>query len=79
MVVEEKNAKMLNDEIVDRLVAYRKAIRMTQQDVSEATGIQRANVARIEGKKYTATLESLQKYANCMGLELQIELKEIEK
>lgn len=77
--MEEKDIKKLNDEIVDRLVAYRKAIKMTQQDVSEATGIHRANIARIEGKKYVATLESLQKYANSMGLELQIELKESKK
>ena len=75
----ESSVKKLNDDIVDRLIAYRKAIRMTQQDVSEATGIRRANIARIEGKKYVATLESLQKYANSMGLELQIELKEVEK
>ena len=66
----------MNDEIVDRLVAYRKALQMTQQDVSNVTGIQRSNIARMESKKNIATLESLQKYAKCVGERLRIELKE---
>ena len=71
--------KQLNDEIVDRLVAYRKALNMTQKDVSEVTGIQRANIARLEGKKNIATLDSLQRYAKSLGLEMKIELVETGK
>ena len=59
-----QEVKQMNDEIVDRLVAYRKALQMTQQDVSNVTGIQRSNIARMESKKNIATLESLQKYDN---------------
>ena len=71
-----RNAKQINDELVDRLIAYRKELRMTQQDVSDATGIQRANIARLEGKKNIASIESLQKYATSVGMELKIELVE---
>ena len=44
----EQEAKQMNDEIVDRLIAYRKHMKLTQQDIADATGIQRANIARIE-------------------------------
>ena len=69
----EQEAKQMNDEIVDRLVAYRKQLKMTQQDVADATGIQRANIARIESKKSMASIESLKKYARSLGIELRFE------
>ena len=72
----EIEVKKVSDNIVDRLVSYRKQLHMTQQDVADATGIQRANIARIEGKKHAVTLESLVKYANCLNMELCLELKE---
>lgn len=69
----EQEAKQMNDEIVDRLIAYRKQLKMTQQDVADATGIQRANIARIERKKSMASIESLKKYARSVGIELRFE------
>lgn len=74
----EKEAKQMSDEIVDRLIAYRKELRMTQQDIADATGIQRANIARLEGKKYTASVESLKKYAKCVGYELNFIMEKME-
>lgn len=70
----EQEAKQMNDEIVDRLIAYRKHLKLTQQDIADATGILRANIARIEGKKSTASLESLKKYARSLGLDLWFEM-----
>lgn len=75
----EQEAKQMNDEIVDRLIAYRKYLKLTQQDIADATGIQRANIARIEGKKSMASLESLKKYARSLGLELWFEMGRKEK
>ena len=72
----EIEVKKVSDNIVDRLVSYRRQLHMTQQDVADATGIQRANIARIEGKKHAVTLESLVKYANCLNMELCLELRE---
>lgn len=71
-----QEVKQMNDDIVDRLVAYRKRLQMTQQDIANATGIHRANIARMENKKNISTLESLQKYAKSVGVELKIELKD---
>ena len=72
----EIEVKKVSDNIVDRLVSYRKQLCMTQQDIADATGMQRANIARIEGKKHAVTLESLVKYANCMNMEVCVELRE---
>ena len=67
----EEEAKRMSDEIVDLLITYRKKLNMTQQDVADATGIQRTNIARLESKRYTASVESLKKYAKCLGYLLQ--------
>lgn len=75
-ILIEQQTKHLSDDIVDQLVAYRKRLKLTQQDVADATGMKRANIARIEGKKYAATLESLMKYAQCMNLKLTLQLEE---
>ena len=72
----EIEVKKVSDNIVDRLISYRKQLHMTQQDIADATGIQRANIARIEGKKHAVTLESLVKYANCLNMELCLDLRE---
>lgn len=72
----EIEAKKISDRLVDTLISYRKELRMTQQNVADETGIKRANIARIEAKKYQVSLESLLKYAECLNLEVCIELKE---
>lgn len=72
----EQEAKKKNDELIDRLVAYRKRLRMTQQDVADITGIKRANIARLERKVFVASSESLIKYARSVGYELRLELSD---
>ena len=72
----EIEAKRISDDLVDKMISYRKQLNMTQQDIADATGIKRANVARIEGKKYLVSLESLLRYAECLNLDVNIELKE---
>ena len=64
----------ITDDIVDQLVAYRKKLKLTQQDIADATGIKRANIARLELKKNEASLDSLVRYAKSMELDLSIEL-----
>lgn len=75
----EQEAKQMNDEIVDRLIAYRKHLKLTQQDIADTTGILRANIARIESKKSMTSLESLKKYANSLGFELRFEMVRLER
>ena len=70
----EKDSKRITDDIVDQLIAYRKKLKLTQQDIADATGIKRANIARLELKKNEASLDSLVRYAKSMELDLAIEL-----
>ena len=73
-ILIEKDSKRITDDIVDQLIAYRKQLKLTQQDIADATGIKRANIARLELKKNEASLDSLVRYAKSMGLDLSIEL-----
>ena len=73
-ILIEKDSKRITDDIVDQLIAYRKKLKLTQQDIADATGIKRANIARLELKKNEASLDSLVRYAKSMKLELAIEL-----
>ena len=73
-ILIEKDSKRITDDVVDQLVAYRKQLKLTQQDIADATGMKRANIARIELKKNEATLDSLVRYARSMNLDLSVEL-----
>jgi len=76
-IIIERYSKYITDDVVDQLITRRKELKMTQQDVANATGIQRANVARIELKKNEASLDSLVKIANSVGMKLSIKLEEV--
>jgi len=76
-IIIERNSKNLTDDIVNQLIARRKELKMTQQDVADATGIKRANVARIELKKTEASLDSLVRIAGSMGMKLNLTLVEM--
>ena len=78
-ILIEKDSKRITDKIVERLIAYRKQLKLTQQDIADATGIKRANIARLELKKNEASLDSLVRYAKSMGLDLAIELVGIQE
>ena len=73
-ILIENDSKRITDDIVDQLIAYRKQLKLTQQDIADATGIKRANIARLELKKNEASLDSLVRYAKSMRLDIAIEL-----
>ena len=76
-ILIEKDSKQITDDIVDQLIVYRKQLKLTQQDIADATGIKRANIARLELKKNEASLDSLVRYAKSMGLNLSVERKRL--
>ena len=78
-ILIEKDSKRITDDIVDQLVAYRKKLKLTQQDIADATGMKRANIARIELKKNEAALDSLVRYARSMELDLSVELVSVQE
>ena len=73
----ERYSKHITDDVVDQLITRRKELKMTQQDVANATGIQRANIARIELKKNEASLDSLVRIADSVGMKLSIKLEAV--
>lgn len=75
-IVVETRGKRISDKVIDQLIAIRKANHITQQDIANATGMQRANIARIEGKRYAPTLDVLARYAECLGVELEMRIVE---
>ena len=76
-IVVETRGKQVCNKVVDELVALRKEKHMTQQDIADATGMKRANIARVEGKKFTPTIDVLMRYAECLGA--AVDMKVVEK
>lgn len=65
-------------DIVAELVAERKRLGLTQQDIADRTGMKAPNVTRIESCKFTPTLDVLERYAMAVGKKLKFELVDIE-
>jgi DNA-binding Xre family transcriptional regulator len=64
-------------EVLDALRTRREAMGRSLMDVARRTGIDEANLSRLEtGRSANSTLDTLQKYAQALGLELRIELVE---
>ena len=56
--------------IADTVASKRKNIGMTQAELSEATGINRSMIGRIENDEYTPTIDQLQALASVLGFEI---------
>ena len=63
-------------QLIEQLIRYRKAKKITQADISESTGIQRPNISRLESGKYNPTLDMIVRVADSIALEVDITLKE---
>ena len=77
--VVETVRRDISEEIIGKLVESRKSKGLTQQDISDLTGMARANIARFESCRSTPSLDVLIKYATAMNLRLSFELEEIEE
>lgn len=74
----ESQRRNICEEIVSQLTDIRLMRNMTQQDIANITGIQRANVARLEACTTAPTVEILIKYAAALGYKINFSLEEIE-
>lgn len=72
----EQNRKEITDEIVTSLIAERKRLGYTQQDVADISGMKAPNVTRIESRKYSPSLDVLMRYANALGKKIYLGLKD---
>ena len=69
----EQIAKMMNDDIIDRLVAYRNLLHKTSHDIADAIGISVTEVERMESKQEITPIPMLKQYADSLGMELRFE------
>ena len=56
--------------IGSQLKALRESAGLTQSEMAEKTGLQRANIARVEGGKYNTGIDIIQKIANVLFFEI---------
>ena len=75
VLIEEQSVDKVSGGVIDRLCTYRKLQNKTQQDIANVTGIKRPNIARLEAKKGGASLETLVRYADALGMKLNISLE----
>lgn len=73
----EQKRKLITDEIVTALIAERKRLGFTQQDIADISGMKAPNVTRIESRKYSPSLDVLMRYANAVGKQVYLGLKDI--
>lgn len=85
-IVQSENKKFLIEtqkrtiarNIVDELIAERKRLGLTQQDIADITGMKAPNITRIESCKFIPTLDVLERYAMAVGKKLSFKLEDIE-
>lgn len=58
--------------IGSQLKALRESAGLTQSQMAEKTGLQRANIARVEGGKCNTGIDTIQKMCDIIGVEIEI-------
>ena len=66
-------------EVVHKLTEQRQSQGVSQQDIAEATRMAAPNIARLESCKRIPTMQVLAKYADAVGMEINIEVVPIAK
>lgn len=61
------------EEIGQRIAQLRKEKGLTQEQLSQMTGLDRANIAKIENGRYNTGIDILGKIADALGVEIKIE------
>lgn len=67
----------LRTETMNQFVAIRKILGKTQNDISEATGILRPNISRMESGNYNPTLDMIARMAYSVGKKIVITYEDI--
>lgn len=57
------------------MIIARKNLNLTQKDLSEKTGINQADISRIENGTRNPSLKMLKKLASGLGMQLKLEFK----
>ena len=69
---------MHQDELMKVLKDRREALKVTQEHLAELSGVGLRTLKSIESGKGNPTIETLNKLADVLGLELKLEVKKME-
>lgn len=65
-----KMKKLSADKMISTIISLRKSQKITQAELAEKTGINRAMIGRIENKNYTPTIDQLQTLGEVLGFDV---------
>lgn len=71
-----RNQMETRRKMLEQLVAYRKALGLTQKDLADRMGVSRPNISRFESEDYNPTIDMIVKVADSMGYDVKIEFVE---
>lgn len=72
----EKQQQIVKQQLISQYIKYRKLKKLTQEDLAGIMGVKRPNISRFESGQCNPTLDLLIKMAECMDLEIRVELVE---
>ena len=75
-ILIESRQRDTRNAVIEQYVACRKSKNMTQDELSQRTGIRRPNISRFESGKYNPTLEMLVRIAAALDMDLDVNLTE---
>lgn len=62
-------------EVVSQIIKARAEQGLTQEELAARTGLQRANISRLESGNYNPSIELLSRVAKGLGMELHVEFR----
>jgi len=68
----DEQKQQTRDRIGLRIMALRKLAGLTQEQLSEQAGLQRAHITKIERGKYAVTFETIQAIAEALGMTVDL-------
>ena len=71
--------KKVRRTVAEQYIKVRKEKKLTQEDLAARMDVSRPNISRFESGEYNTTIDMLVKMADCLGMELVIELRKIEE
>ena len=71
--------KKIRRTVAEQYIKVRKEKKLTQEDLAVRMDVSRPNISRFESGEYNPTIDMLVKMADCLGMELVIELRKIEE
>ncbi len=69
-----KKQETTRRKLINQYIEYRKLKNYTQEELEHVMGVKRPNISRFETGQCNPTLDLLVKMAECMNLEIKIDL-----